>query len=642
MKSFRPRLTGVLAFCLIWAVILGVPRLRVLATYQFFSDESVARAGLWLTPLARFFPQRTDDHKALAAQYPDDPRVQTWAVEGIGLERAQNLEPLLRRFPNQPRLHAEYLIHLCSNFRSGRVPGTLAAPAPGVAPPPEQTANLSTRQIERALEVCRQGNKLEPQNCFWDMMAALFLFGARRDGEALQAIQNGSQKKYFDDHRHEETRDRIAVQELKRPMLAEGKLTIISSQLFPHLGRYREVSRLATWRAMQDQARGDWKSGLKIRAAMTRLGARMSEQNGTYITTLVGFAVQGVPLRAGAPIPPGWPGNRRQHLTRWAAVFANQCRAHNQNDLSGDVVRDAASSTKRDAQLRSVAVPTLWSGAADRTWMLLGSLNWTGASLLMQLLLTFPAWLLLSVLLFWKRVPGPERSNSASFVVWLAVALVCVGVSWQAVYGSGGGINLLSGAGVSDPLQGALRWMIALGPLLLGALFCGVAGAWRHRLAWRTIDADNRTHFIVMRPAVRRGVWLALALLLLISGVVMFAVLSGTKTPVWNWNNFLNDPVTWILGFLTSPYFTLNLMAFAVAWWIFSSLWLMPGAARPIAGENLKWYRRTLGMALFCGSTLYLALLLISLQVRQPVEMAIEDILQRGEVAVLRSKAGAL
>ena len=243
----RKRFFGPLCFLLLWAILLGTPRLRALAVYQFLSDDDVSKAALWLAPLARFFPQRHENYEAFAARYPDDARVQWWATGDLGFERAQNLEPLIRRFPQEAWLHADYMISLCSGFQTGRVPGTLAAPATGIASPPEKPANLNATQIKRALEVCRQGAQLEPQNCFWDLMEALLLFGARRDDEALQVLQRGAQKKFYDDHVLEMSRIRLEVREISRPLLVEEKLptlvgdAISASGTHPRSGAFGDM-----------------------------------------------------------------------------------------------------------------------------------------------------------------------------------------------------------------------------------------------------------------------------------------------------------------------------------------------------------------------------------------------------------------
>ena len=81
-------------------------------------------------------------------------------------------------------------------------------------------------------------------------------------------------------------------------------------------------------------------------------------------------------------------------------------------------------------------------------------------------------------------------------------------------------------------------------------------------------------------------------------------------------------------------------MVFAVFWWVFSGVWLTPRDMKPVAGENLKWYRQTLGATLVYSSALYLLLLVVSLQARRPAEAAFDNLLQRGETGVMKTSLG--
>jgi hypothetical protein len=397
---------------------------------------------------------------------------------------------------------------------------------------------------------------------------------------------------------------------------------------------------------MQMQAHGQWKDALQIRADVARYGTLMRDQNGYAITAIVGMAMQNIPWRAGAAMPPGGrtsPGWKQARL--WAGHFAAQCRAHRRDDLAAEAAREAELTLQTGPMIQSAfaSAPVL-PGVPNRDWVLMLGLNWTGASQLLQMLVTLPRWALLALLLFWKRVPGDDRSTGAVLLIWLAVVLVCIGVAGIALYYGGGWAQwigfTLAGAnttpGVSDEVIGILRWLIALGPVVGGALFCGLLCAWRHRRQWRELDGE----FGAARwsPAARRGLWLVMGTLVLLSlAGALLAPGFGFTSPQFTLDALLIDPANWILGFLLSPAFVLNLLVFVVAWWVFSGVWLAPAAVRPLAGENVKWYRQSLGASLVLGSALYLLLLLLSLQVRRSAELAFDTWMQRGEMAMMRA-----
>ena len=306
---------------------------------------------------------------------------------------------------------------------------------------------------------------------------------------------------------------------------------------------------------MQKQARGDWKNALQIRADMARLGAKMRDQDGFYITTLVGFAVQSLPYRAGAAVPANWPAQSRNQRQLWAKHFANLCRAHGRADLARQAELDGKISAQLQQQLQSLTTsPSILAGVSNRDWILMLGLNWLGASLLMQLLITLPLWAFLALLFWWKRVPGDERSSGAAFLIWLALMLVCLSVAGATMYAGGGWANwdgfALNGIATPPALQdlvvSVLRWLIALAPILLGALFCGILGAWRHRKEWHAFDA-NVENTELMRPALRRAVWLVIGALIFITSAAALYTVSNSTAPRLSLTAFLIDPAAWII-----------------------------------------------------------------------------------------------
>jgi hypothetical protein len=161
MRSrFLRHIWGPLFFLLIWGVILGTPRLRHLALYQATSDETLARWAPYALPLAKIFVREASPD-AVAARYPDDARVQMWAMAEKAASSSAALagppDELLRRFPNEAWLHASWLRSELGNFRSGRVAGTLDG-LPGAQ---EKPPSLSRERMERALEIARRGAELE-------------------------------------------------------------------------------------------------------------------------------------------------------------------------------------------------------------------------------------------------------------------------------------------------------------------------------------------------------------------------------------------------------------------------------------------------------------------------------------------------
>ena len=152
------RLVGPLLFLLVWAVILGVPRLRFVMLAQASSDETLAYLAPYALPLAKIFAPRETSPDELAARYPDDARVQAWAIDENPRRAASDFEPLLRRFPREAWLRASYLRFLTLSLRTGRVAGTFDASSGPI--PPETPPNMDRAALERAVAVAVEGARV--------------------------------------------------------------------------------------------------------------------------------------------------------------------------------------------------------------------------------------------------------------------------------------------------------------------------------------------------------------------------------------------------------------------------------------------------------------------------------------------------
>ncbi len=99
-------------------------------------------------------------------------------------------------------------------------------------------------ELEQSIKIARQGRQLEPDNSFFDWMLAYFLFAARRDQEALAALDEGAGKPRYDSHVRDDIQAAIAVRELVRPLLMEEKAVLALSGRYAIIYHYY-ASRLA-------------------------------------------------------------------------------------------------------------------------------------------------------------------------------------------------------------------------------------------------------------------------------------------------------------------------------------------------------------------------------------------------------------
>ena len=481
---------------------------------------------------------------------------------------------------------------------------------------------------------------LEPDNCFFDVMRSLFCFALRRDAEALQSLRDGGGKKRFDDHVFDDLRFMIEAKELERPQLFEERLSESVGMPSPHLMHFRVMANLALWRALQLQQRGDWGSALEIRASLMRIGARMRDSDGTLLCSTYGFAIANVAMRSNASSPNA-PRNNPQKRTFWGNYFADLCRAHGRPDLAAEVVRETGAAVRYYKWSRP-KIGTA-SGIPDHVFASLGATNWAGVALLFQLAITLPAWIALALILGIKRAPGQEKSLSAVLKVYGIVTFLCLSAVYAALrvvngISGGWGAYFWGNTGSQSALIGALRWVVALAPLLVGALICAFATWWKHRRALRQADRDAPSGDVRLPPFAR--VWitrLLLASALLSIAFVVFAQSVGIAPRNAALPAFWLDPSAFLLFVMSTPYFPIYMILVFVAWWVFASLWLLPAPALPLFGSGVKWLRQSLGATLLLSSVLYFLVLLVSLQARTQADAAFDSFLRRGEMATLHT-----
>jgi hypothetical protein len=205
------------------------------------------------------------------------------------------LQKLVQDFPNRPESHANLLRYACNN--AGSV---------GIGRGEEQD-RLSIRQdslrsnslpeadpadIALMLNSSAAGEKLDPQNAYFPIMAAVAYFSANRDADALAALHRAGEKKVW----HEYTDAEFRGQELRAQRLGDDGSSLsrsvrMATLLFPHYAQLRALARLATVKAMDAEVSGDFKAGLQVRRDVWSLGRAMRVHGTTGICNLVGVAI---------------------------------------------------------------------------------------------------------------------------------------------------------------------------------------------------------------------------------------------------------------------------------------------------------------------------------------------------------------
>ncbi|MDQ3816043.1 MAG: hypothetical protein M3347_19210 [Armatimonadota bacterium] len=640
----KRRHLGTTLFALTWLIILLVPELRTLLRLQLSNDEVFRRVmPEWIVPWSRS-PQE------LATQYPDDVRVQARAaMTGGSAESARKLLPVIQRFPWEAWLVADWLRFTTSSFRDDRIAGALENPTPG-SPPPAKAAmkpSFTSAELKQMIEMAETGRRLEPDNCYFDMMLALFLFGGYQDEKALAVLHEGVRKPRYDDHVTDSTRFLIEARELEAPFTMEYKLAIQASALFPHYAKLRHLARLAVWEGIKAETAGNHQRALGIYADVARLGARMRDQRGSTLAVLVGIAFQTI----------GWSGTVRkltpQQRALWrsgsdararlrtltAQRFAAYATQHKRAELAQETLRERRETARIQSLISNSAssLDIFLAGNTTRTIAIIMTLWWAGIALLSQLLLTAIVWLVLSILLWFKRVPGesPRSLLLASSVVVCGIATGLFGVA-AGLAGAGWGewLGWQSGSRFESLLP-ALRWLIAATPALLGALICAAVTWWRHRQALR-----EATRYTPEKWAWTMATTWILVATVLTSWIGLLAWLAAGNTmrdlSELSLSLFLTDSNKAVETLLFNAATPLYFSFVCLTWWIVKSVWFTPREVRPVSGAALRWYGQTLGVFLVVCSLGYLASSLVSLGPRGEADAKMNVFLKQGEMGLLR------
>jgi hypothetical protein len=682
----------------IWLVILLAPPLNLLFRVQLRGSDAIRFSVLPAPQSERYFWEKaarrfSDDLDILMQAAQEDPfgdaetptqpsqifpeKNPTNSATGV----LQRLDTLLQKYPNNVTLLALRLRIAFSNMYGGRIGGEMSdgnftnnqaagIPSPEVSKEPP---TYTKAELQRAIALAARGQKLEPNNGYFDWLKACFLILAWRDGEAFSALDAAASKKRFDDHSldAQQAKMRARSTALGRPLLLEEKLLEQFNTLYPQYARDREMARIFAWQSLKAQRRGEHALALRITAGLARTAARKRENARTYIEGLVAAAMEAIawsgPVtdarrRIGGRTTPG------QRLSSFSAYAAQ----HGRPELGAEASKNGAAAAAFQNSVRTSfgAFYGVSYGA-----FLAAQLLWLAG---VAVLLTLPIALLLLVLkpilrrvprvagvLRWRNsqpdeVPSAREVGNGAlacgglralatllaglFVVALCVAGLYIGAGqgsevyktlstvWSDGVNSDNWIGLnLTGSSSSSSTQ--WRIVLALTPLFFGGLFC----AWRAAQWQKRRNGETNFSFIAFFKAAFHGKTFRPATLserdeFDIGGaaikLVNFVVAAGLSA-AWLFAAFWQsseESGSWLL-----PFFFVILFSGALLFENFLD-WRKHPRRAATARYGLRLFHRSLAAWLVMGSALYLLTLLVSLPVRSRIEACIDRAIDIGEV----------
>lgn len=294
---------------LIWAIIFCVPAQRVLL-------KAMAKGSPWIP----FTVLPHDWNSRFGLDAPELP-LQINAIKGGAMaidwpdkmETLDQLDARIQRHPDLPWLIALRLQVTSTIFKKNRLGGELSdglfeehlkAGIPSRETTGEKV-NFTPAQMQRTLKLCRQGEKLEPQNAFFSWMRACFLLIDWQDQKAWQVLDKAAHKTYWNNHYSDFTNSYVdaAATALNRPLLSIEKLNFEALNVnFPMRAQTREMCRIINWEGIKRKRAGKNEQALQIWSNLHHVMFLAAQGDPVMIDFLVDYGMMNI-AQSGATYP---------------------------------------------------------------------------------------------------------------------------------------------------------------------------------------------------------------------------------------------------------------------------------------------------------------------------------------------------
>jgi len=239
---------------------------------------------------------------------------------------ASSIDPFFRtiaRFPNEPAL--------CANLLKYAVVFRVL------------TDKAWATEIEN---VIKAGQRLEPDNGYFNYYEAVLRFHQKRDAEGLAAVHRAAEKKRFNTHQTEETLAlmRYSQERWPFPLGWVNPLCRVFNSVsipYPQLAYFRKAAVTVQSYEQQDMKEGRMHSGTQKMADLVEIGGLIRDEGETYNSTFVGIAIQKVAvngiylnqtIEGGVPLAEAFPTlqpivSKELGEAEWHALSKNLARS---------------------------------------------------------------------------------------------------------------------------------------------------------------------------------------------------------------------------------------------------------------------------------------------------------------------------
>jgi len=270
-----------------------------------------------------------------------------------GSKRPEYYKKAIQAGPNRPETYAAALTEYSQRSRYTR------SEVYGLSNGDTRVeTELLDPELGRAiLELAKKGSRVDPDNAFFDLIAADALYGMQRDTEALNVISAAARKSHYNSYRQAAAVCTVKYLEAAGLPSMEANLLVARYTLvFPHLAGILRISRLTVWHARQLDAQGRSDEARDYLTAIVKIGVLMRKGAEYPIERLVGSYTQSAiglfePTSPKRPEAIGGMSEADSQRLRTARV-SKVLRAHGWPDLAALLERESASAAAFKEKLR--------------------------------------------------------------------------------------------------------------------------------------------------------------------------------------------------------------------------------------------------------------------------------------------------
>ena len=290
----------------------------------------------------------------------------------------------------------------------------------------DNKVNFTQQQMQETLALCRQGEKLEPQNAYFTWMRIFFLMTNWQDEEAIKALSEAASKSYWNNHSAEfqQLYANAAEGVLGRPLTSYEKMMVISLPLdLKPNARMREMGRILSWQGVKFKRAGKNDKAVVLWANVYHVMTLALQGDDIPIDFFVDYAIAAI-ASGGSSYPS--KAQMDASLINNLIAFANK---YHRPDLARQIEKDWKANHELFQQLRAYFKKSDYSRPfvtiVEATVILLQCTVLTILSLAGALL----GWMLLNIVSFRNRGKSTFTENAINHWDQCKGIFACSGLS---------------------------------------------------------------------------------------------------------------------------------------------------------------------------------------------------------------------